>query len=317
MAETIPDSIDIIDGHYYFEGRAAAYLIRDREEAAFVDNITQYSIPYLLETLEKRGMTPEQVRYAIVTHIHLDHSGGTAELMKHCPNATVLCHPRAARHLIDPTRLEQSARPVYGDEAFDKLYGTIEPVAEDRVRIMEDGESVALGDRTLSFYDSPGHARHHHVIHDSATHSVFAGDAFGTAYAQLQHGSKPFMNYVCAPPEFDPDAATSTIQRIVDLNPEHVWTTHFGAAPDIAYGAEQQYRSVEKFQALSRRAAESDLEGDALQSFCLAECHAIIRDELTLAGLDMANAQVYKWSTTELSVTSQGVAVLAQRLRKG
>ena len=316
MANTIPDSIDIIDGHYFFEGRAAAYLIRDGEEAAFVDNITQFSIPYLLETLEKRGLSPEQVRYAIITHIHLDHSGGTAELVKHCPNATVLCHPRAARHIIDPTRLEQSARPIYGDEAFDKLYGTIDPVDEKRVRIMEDGDSVALGNRTLTFHDSPGHARHHHVIHDSATHSVFAGDAFGTAYAQLQHGSKPFMNYVCAPPEFDPEAAASTIQRIVDLNPEHVWTTHFGAVPDIAYGAEQQLRSVEKFAALSKRAAESDLMDEALQDYCNHECYNIIRDELSIAGLDMTNAQVYKWSTTELNVTSQGVAVLAQRIRK-
>ena len=316
MTTSMPDSIHSIDGHYFFEGRASAYLINDGEEAAFVDNITRFSIPYLMECLEREGLAPEQVRYAIVTHIHLDHSGGTAELLKHCPNATVLCHPRAARHIIDPSRLVASARPIYGEEEFDRLYGDIEPVDEGRVQIIEDAEVVDFGSRTLTFYDSPGHARHHHVIHDSGTNTIFAGDAFGTAYRQLQGGTKPFMNYVCAPPEFDPEAARNTIQRIVDLGADRIYTTHFGPSPDIQYGAEQQSRSLDAFEALAKSAAESDLEGDALQQYCYDGCLKIITDELEIAGLDIADEEVHKWSTTELNITSQGVAVFAQKLRK-
>ena len=74
-----------------------------------MDTGTRFSVPYLLEALKARGLSPEQVRYLLVTHIHLDHSGGAAELLKHCPNATVIAHPRASRHLADPSRLV--ARP--------------------------------------------------------------------------------------------------------------------------------------------------------------------------------------------------------------
>jgi len=317
MSNALPDSISIIDGHYYFEGRAAAYLIQDGDEAAFVDNITRFSVPHLLSALEQRGLTPEQVKYAIVTHIHLDHSGGTAELMKQCPNATVLCHPRAARHIIDPSKLVASAKPIYGEEAFNKLYGEIEAVEDSKVRIVEDEETVTLGSRTLTFMDTPGHARHHHSIHDDNTNTIFSGDAFGTGYQQLQGGTAPFMNYVCAPPEFDPQAAISTIKRLAEHGADRILATHFGASPDIQACAEQQIKALNRFEQLARDTADSDLEGDALQEHCVTQVSAIINNELKACGLDPSDAEVSKWSTTELSITSQGIAALAGRMRAG
>jgi glyoxylase-like metal-dependent hydrolase (beta-lactamase superfamily II) len=317
MSNALPDTISAIDGHYQFDGRAAAYLLQEGDEAAFVDNITRFSVPSLLDALKQRGLAPEQVKYAIVTHIHLDHSGGTAELVKECPNATVLCHPRAARHIIDPSRLVASARPIYGEVAFDKLYGEIDPVSESRVRIVEDFETVTLGNRTLTFLDTPGHARHHHSIHDSQTNTIFSGDAFGTAYRQLQGGTAPFMNYVCAPPEFDPQAAIRTIERLAAFGADRIMVTHFGQAPDIQAGADQQTKALLKFEQLAKDVAATDLDGNNLEKHCVDRCLEIIQNELKSCGLDPANADVHKWSTTELNITSQGVSVLASRIRLG
>ena len=104
MTASKNESPTLIDAQYMYPGKAAVYLLLDGDEAAFVDTGTRFSVPHLLEAAADRGVAPEQVRYVIVTHIHLDHSGGTDALIDACPNATVLCHPRAARHIayFDP-----------------------------------------------------------------------------------------------------------------------------------------------------------------------------------------------------------------------
>lgn len=310
-----PNSIHLIDGHYYYPGRACAYLIHAGDEAAFVDNNTRFSIPHLMQTLEQVGLKPDQVRYVIVTHVHLDHSGGTAELMKHCPNATVLCHPKAAPHIIDPTKLIAGARSVYGDK-FDGLYGEIEAVEESKVRSLEDGETVDLGNRTLTFYDTPGHARHHVSIHDSQTNTLFTGDAFGLMYPKLQHGTQPYMNYVCAPPTFEPAKAKASIERILAMKPDHIGLTHYGFCTAHEQGAEQLLRNIDQFEGVAIQAAERELEGEALTHFCDEAVLNIIKNELRLCGLDPATDEVRKWAVNENKVTSQGCAVLATRLLK-
>lgn len=315
MSQSTPDSIHVVDGHYHFPERAGAYLVHSDDEAAFVDNITRFSIPLLLKTLDQQELTPEQVRYAIVTHVHLDHSGGTAELMKHCPNATVLCHPKAEPHIIDPTKLVAGARGVYGGK-FNDLYGEIEPVAAKKVRSLVDLESVELGSKTLTFYDTPGHARHHHAILDSETSMMIAGDAFGLSYRQLQHGSKQYMSYVCAPPTFEPDKARDSVKKILGANPSQIGVTHFGLVDDIQQGAEQVIRSIDKCEAVAKRGSETDLDGEALLEYCTEGCLEVINEELSISGLDTGNDDVMKWATNEHRVTCQGVAVLAGRMRK-
>ena len=310
-----PESIVNIDGHYYYPGRAGSYLIIAGDEAAFVDNNTRFSVPNMMQTLEREGLSPDQVRYCIVTHVHLDHSGGTAELMKHCPNATVLCHPKASPHIIDPSKLVAGARVVYGD-IFDELYGEIEAVAEERVQSMDDGTTAELGERTLTFYDTPGHARHHVCIHDSQTNTLFSGDAFGLMYQQLQGGKHPYMNYVCAPPTFEPTKAKASIERILALAPDHIGLTHFGFCTAHEEGAAMLIRNIDDAEQVSIKAAELGLQGDALQQFCDEGVLAYIKKELAYCGLDIHDDAVNQWAVNENQVTSQGCAVLATRLQK-
>ncbi len=317
MTNTPPESITTIDGHYFYPGRAAAYLLEDAGEAAFVDNNTVFSVPYLLDALTARKLSPEQVKYIIVTHIHLDHSGGTAELLKHCPNATVVCHPRAQRHLADPSRLIAGVKHIYGEEAFAELYGEIEPIAEDRLLVREDDTTLTVGQRELRFHHALGHAKHHFFIHDSATNSILAGDVFGTAYRKLQEGKASFSTYVAAPPEFDPPEAIKGIKHVVSLKPERVYVAHFGMVNAIEHSAEQLIRTVEAFHDIARRGAQSDLEGEGLQDFCQSENIAVLEKELAHSGLDPSDSDVMQWATAEVFLNKQGLAHLAEMIRAG
>src|SRR5580658_8703108 len=128
----------------------AAYLrVTPSGECAFIETNTAHSLPILLGALDAHGLSRDAVRYVIVTHAHLDHAGGAGAVMAACPKAILLAHPRAARHLTDPAKLIASATSVYGAERFAKLYGVISPIPAARVRALEDGESVPLGDATL------------------------------------------------------------------------------------------------------------------------------------------------------------------------
>ncbi len=216
-----------IDCDYMMPRFAASYLLVDGGEAAFIDNNTAHAVPKLLAALKAEGLKPEDVRYVIITHVHLDHAGGTSALMAACPRAQLLCHPRAAPHVIDPTRLVGSARKVYGDQQFEKLYGVIVPVAAERVKIQEEGAVVPFGGAPLQFWHTRGHANHHMCIFDGALGAVFAGDAFGLRYPALQeHGLFIFPS--TSPTDFHAEEARRSIERIAGGEASVAYLTHYG-----------------------------------------------------------------------------------------
>jgi glyoxylase-like metal-dependent hydrolase (beta-lactamase superfamily II) len=253
-----------IDCRYRGLERAAAYLMIEGDRAAFVDNNTVHALPHLLAALAAHGLEPAQVKYLIVTHVHLDHAGGTAALLARCKKAKVLCHPRAARHLIDPHRLVQGAIHIYGQEAFERLYGTVDPVPEKRIRTVEDGQRLRFGKRTLHFMHTPGHARHHLCLLDSASKGILAGDSFGLYYPSIQRGDKPYITYSSPPTDFDPNAARATVRRIVDARPERVYLTHFGTVTDVPAAAEVLLPSIDDLEAIANDGKHSELEDNAL-----------------------------------------------------
>lgn len=239
-----------IDCHYTAPRTAAAYLLVDNGEAAFVENNTAHALPYLLGALEQSGRRPEDVKYVIITHVHLDHGGASGHLMRQFPSAVLLCHPRAAKHVIDPSRLISSARTVYGDAEFDRLYGEILPVPAARVQIMEDGSKVTLGGRTLEFIHTRGHANHHFCVVDSRTDGVFTGDSFGIAYPDLQ-GKGAFIFPSTTPTEFDPVEARKSVEKIASIpGLKHAYLTHFGPFSDIALGRDQLLQGLDVFEKL-------------------------------------------------------------------
>ncbi len=307
------DSIITIDCHYEGkEKRAAAYLLVEDGRAAFIDNNTTHAVPGMLEALRVNGLGPEHVDYVIITHVHLDHAGGSAALMDECPNASLLAHPRAARHVIDPSRLVASSVQVYGEEKFRRLYGEIHGIDSGRVRTMEDGEEVRWGERTLRFLHTLGHAKHHMCIQDTGSNSVFTGDAFGVGCSTQVRSGTPFLVCSSTPTHFDADDARKAVDLIVATGVDRAYATHYGYFEDLAHHAGQLHRSVDQMEAILAEASETGLAGEALDSFCAGKVSEAFVDHLNWCGSETPEADL-AWLESDIALNAMGLAFLAQR----
>jgi glyoxylase-like metal-dependent hydrolase (beta-lactamase superfamily II) len=243
--------VDLLQGGR--RGRTGTYIVRGEEKTAIVDVGSSLDIPRLLAGLEQLQIPAETIDYIILTHIHLDHAGGIGTLLPHLPHATVVVHPRGARHLIDPSRLIAGARAVYG-ELLDSLFGTILPVPEERVLIRADEETLSLGGkRILTFYDSPGHARHHFSIWDPVSQGIFSGDALGIRYIRELTGMDGEIVFPStSPSEFDREAVISTVKRLSALPAKRVYHAHFGVTEPAETAFERTLKGAIAFDEIAR-----------------------------------------------------------------
>ncbi len=299
---------------FYIQPRiAAAYLIVEDEQALFVENNTALALPHLLRALEEAGRTPDQVEAAIITHVHLDHAGGSSALLAACPNATLLAHPRAAPHAIDPSRLVASAMQVYGEENFRRLYGEIHPIPAERVRVMADGEVLEFGRRRLTFFYTRGHANHHFCVYDSTTNGVFTGDSFGIAYPRLQ-ARGPFIFASTTPTDFDPDEARASVDRILSTGADRIYPTHFGEFTNLRDGADQLRADLDVSELLRDRVArEYGGASPGAMDFVRSELQTYYAKRLERAGLPAALLEAL---TMDIDINAQGLVFAASRLSR-
>ena len=161
-----PDGVTTIDVAYIRPWLVASHLVVENGHAVFIDTGTSHSVPYLLEVLESRRVSRQNVDYVMVTHVHLDHAGGAGALLRQLPNAKLVVHPKGARHMIDPTKLVKGSMAIYGAEQMEGLYGEIVAVPEDLIMIAEDDWHPDFQGRPFYFLDGPGHASHHYCVFD-------------------------------------------------------------------------------------------------------------------------------------------------------
>lgn len=205
-----------------YPGITAGYLIRT-ERPCLVETGAGPSARLVRDALATLGVGPDDLATLVVTHIHLDHAGGTGDLAAMFPRAEVVVHERGARHLVDPARLMKSARLVYGDE-LDELFGELAPTPADRVRGVDETGSIDLGGgRRLDSYYSPGHARHHVGLLDTASGDLYVGDAAGI-YVPETADIRP----ATPPPDFDLGAALASLRKFGSLRPVRLLFSHFG-----------------------------------------------------------------------------------------
>lgn len=232
----LDERITLIDGFDMdIPNRTGTYVI-DEEELTLIETGPSPSVKYIKKGLERLGFALEQVKYIIVTHIHLDHAGGAGLLLRECPNAKVVVHPRGERHLIDPSKLAAGARAIYGD-SFSEIYDPIIPIPEDRLIVKTEGDTLKIGpDCTLKFYNTPGHSKHHFSIYDPVSNGMFTGDTTGVRYEQLiQEGIDLYLP-TTSPNHFNPNDMEESIERIRKMNLDRVYFGHFGMTeqPDEA-----------------------------------------------------------------------------------
>ncbi len=275
-----PYGVTAIDSGYVRPHLDAIHVVVEQGRVAVVDTGTNDSMPFVLAALADKGLGPDAIDYVLLTHVHLDHAGGAGLLMQKAPNAKLVVHPRGMRHMIDPSKLMAATREVYGEANAMAMYGNIVPVPAERVIEATDGSTVSLAGRTFTFYDTPGHARHHNCILDGATGHLFTGDMFGLSYRELDRDGMQFIFPATTPSQFDPDAFHASIARMTALKPEALYLTHYGKVDDVPRLASDLLRLVDAHADVGRRAAgiaDPKARAQALRDGVRAIAHAEAR----------------------------------------
>jgi glyoxylase-like metal-dependent hydrolase (beta-lactamase superfamily II) len=212
-----PEPLDL--RHLGRERVIAAYLVHTEDGLALNDCGPTTCVPELKARLAERGLELSDVRHLLLSHIHLDHAGAAGVLVREHPELQVHVSEIGAPHLIDPSRLEASARRLYGDE-FDTLWGELVPVPEGNVVVVD---TRVIG---LECFPSPGHASHH-VCYLDGDGTLYAGDAAGVRILPSSFVLPP-----TPPPEVDLEAWAITLDEIERRSPERLALIHFGVAED-------------------------------------------------------------------------------------
>jgi len=213
-----PDPLDL--WHQSTPRVIGSYLVETDDGPALFDCGPSSCVERLKEGLRERGLALTDVRHLLLSHIHLDHAGAAGVLVREHPALQVHVSEIGAPHLVDPARLEASARRLYGD-AFDDLWGELAPVPEENVHVA--GDRVA----GLECFPAPGHASHH-VCFLAADGTLYAGDAAGVRIQPHRTVLPP-----TPPPDFDLAAWLETLEEIERRKPARLALVHFGVADDV------------------------------------------------------------------------------------
>lgn len=224
VPESVPGTqgISLIDTQMFGEqGLTAAYLF-EGESSCLIDAGLYRNGKTVEEALDKKNIIPDDLDYLVISHLHLDHAGGITYLANNYSSPTVLCHPMTADYLTDPTRLEQlfeSGREAMG--AYAESYGEAQPIDRDRIDPLEDGDKIDLGDRNIEILSAPGHAPHQFCFYDSANKALHLVDEGCTQVNGELYPTTP-------PPDFDLEKTLDSLDRFIELDPDHLLYSHFG-----------------------------------------------------------------------------------------
>lgn len=314
MAEPIGHDSYVIDTGLYGPLHAACYLVADAGELAIIDTGTQHSLPLVMAAIAAAGATAEQVRYVMPTHVHLDHAGGAGQLMRACPNATLVVHPKGLPHMVDPTKLQAGATAVYGELAFQRDFGELLPVDAARAHAAADGETFDLGRRRLQFIDTPGHANHHGSLFDTASGYLYTGDTLGLGYTQFRDGNNVLLLATTTPVAFDPDAWFASLERMMALAPRACCLTHFGRIDEPAAHVEGLRDSIAAHVEIALDEEARDADGRDARLHAAVE-RLLVDGAVRHSGL--AASTVHGILASDIELNAQGLAVwLARRAKK-
>lgn len=224
-----PSDIALIDVYHLGRAHVIGTFLLLGDAPALIDPGPASTLPALKAGLDAHGLSVADLRTVVLTHIHLDHAGATGLLAVENSHLVVHVHERGAPHLIDPSRLLNSASLLYGDR-MEQLWGNVRPVAPERIRVYTGGETLRLNGHTLRAFDAPGHAKHHLVWFDEANGAAFVGDNTGVRLPGVRM-TRP----ATPPPDVDLEAWGRTHDLIEQLHPQWLCLTHFGAYDDVAF----------------------------------------------------------------------------------
>lgn len=256
MTETSGSGVHTIDAHMHGKEHNLSCYFLPAERPTLVEPGPESSLDNVVAELERLGVGPEDLAWIVVTHVHLDHGGGAGKLAARFPNATVVVHEQGARHLHSPDRLVASATRVYGEENMAMLWGSMTPVPPERLRSVDEGDTIDLGGgRVLDVMYTPGHAKHLMCLVDSDTGGVFVGDAVGITLPH-SHLVRPTV----PPPDIDPDLIVSQLERLQRRGVTSINFAHFGIDHDVDAMLDQAIRRVRRWDEIAAAAVADGLD---------------------------------------------------------
>ena len=283
------------------ERYTAAYLLH-ADEPTLVETGPGTSVEPVARALDVLGVDPDALAHIVLTHVHLDHAGGVGALAARFPRSTVWVHERGARHLANPSRLVESATRVYGEERMATLFGPVEAVPAERLRVLGDREALDVGGRSLLALDTPGHASHHLALVDSSTGVVFTGDALGIHVPDL-----PVLRPATPPPDFDLELAVASVERIRGAATSMLLFAHFGPVADVDRTCDLAVRRLNEWTDAVRGAMRSTNDLDeivevlsreaARETITGAEAQLDLDRLETLAGVRMNATGIQRYLT--------------------
>jgi glyoxylase-like metal-dependent hydrolase (beta-lactamase superfamily II) len=212
----------------------ATAVLHGPSGVALVDPGPSTTVEHLRAGLARHGMHIRDVRHILLTHIHLDHAGGTGTLLEENPRIEVFVHERGAPHLVDPSKLLLSAGRLYGQD-MDRLWGRIAPVPASALRAVRGEERIDVAGRVLEVAYTPGHASHHVTYFEPSAGIAFVGDTAG-----ICRGTGAYVMPASPPPDIDLDLWRESEARILAWGPDTLFLTHFGPF----HGARQHFQQL-------------------------------------------------------------------------
>ena len=233
----------VADKIYHFETTLSVmtnlftvYLIKE-PQGVVIEPGPAALAPRIQEAMKKLGM--KDLAYIIPTHIHVDHAGGAGKLARLFPGAKVLVHPSGVKHVVDPSRLIESTKTVFGAD-FEAGFGPILPVPASQIKSVEDGEVIKVGNRELQIIYAPGHAPHHFVIFDRSVKGIFCGEALGLPGGVDNRIILPAV----APPSFDQEIYIETMEKLRKLGAKTLFYSHGGV---VGHDTDRLIKQAEEF----------------------------------------------------------------------
>ena len=308
------DGIWCLDSGYFRDSFDAVHLIEDNGELAVIDAGTQYSVPRILQAIESLGLTPDDVRYILLTHVHLDHAGGAGLLADHCPRAKVVVHPRGVRHLIDPSKLWQAVCQVYTQEVAERDYGGMVPIQPTRIIEATETLTLRLGSRQIHFWDAPGHALHHVFIIDEGSNAIFTGDTFGISYRELDSPQGAFTFITSSPSQFDPETHRASVTRVMQAKPKAVYLTHYSELRQVEAAGEALLEQIDGYAALASRYRHRD-QGRA--QAIMADLQDLLFNQIKAHGSPVTEDELKTLLALDLRLNADGLVCWLDRVRAG
>jgi glyoxylase-like metal-dependent hydrolase (beta-lactamase superfamily II) len=207
-------------------GTVAVYVVKGGRRTAVIDCGYASSYGNVMQGLRQLGIEPSRVDYLIPTHVHLDHAGGAGHLIRYMPRAKVIAHEKAVPHLVDPTKLLESATSLFGEKLV-QMYGKPLPIEKNKITAVGEESHIDLGGATLTTLHAPGHAPHQISVLFEEERLLFSADAVGMVFPSF-----PTLLPTTPPPSLDPAKLVQSLEMLRQTDPKMLLVPHYGVRKD-------------------------------------------------------------------------------------